>query len=338
MNRDATRLTSILGIGLTLALLAAAPAEARRGGSFGSRGMRTYSAPRYTPTAPRPVAPIQRSMTAPPAANPAAANPAYAPRPAAQAPVQQPRRGGMFGGFGGGLLGGLVAGGLLGMLLGHGWGGFGAGFANTLMQLALVALVAFVAMSFLRRRREPAPAAAAGYGRSYEQPRHDEPRYEGPAVRDFPAAAGHGQTYAQPAAPEPIEIGLTGADRDAFERLLAEVQGAFGREDYAALRERTTPEIMSYLSEELSQNAVAGRRNEVSKVRLIQADIAEAWAEGEADYATAAMRYESVDVMRDRGTGAVLEGDADRPTETTELWTFVRQGGGPWKLSAIQEA
>lgn len=330
MNRHATRLTSIAGIGLTLALLAAAPAEARRGGSFGSRGMRTYSAPRYTPTAPRPVAPIQRSMTAPTAANPAA-NPAYAPRPAAQAPMQQPRRGGMFGGFAGGLLGGLVAGGLMGMLFGHGWGGFGAGLTNTLMQLALVALVAFAVMAFLRRRREPAQAAA-GYGRSY-----DEPRYQGPAVRDFPTA-GQGQTYAQPAAPEPVEIGLTGADRDAFERLLGEVQSAFGREDYAALRERTTPEIMSYLSEELSQNAVAGRRNDVTKVRLLQADIAEAWAEGDADYATAAMRYESVDVMRDRTTGAVLEGDADRPTETTELWTFVRHNGGAWKLSAIQEA
>ena len=36
-------------------------------------------------------------------------------------------------------------------------------------------------------------------------------------------------------------------------------------------------------------------------------------------------------------TGAVVEGDADRPTETTELWTFVRHPNEGWKLSAIQQ-
>jgi len=135
-----------------------------------------------------------------------------------------------------------------------------------------------------------------------------------------------------------VEIGLLQADRDAFERLLGEVQDAFGREDYASLRERTTPEVMSYLAEELSQNATQGRRNQVSATRLLQADVGEAWREGEVDYATAALRYESIDVITDRASGAVVEGDPNAPTQTTELWTFARQAGLPWKLSAIQEA
>ncbi len=42
--------------------------------------------------------------------------------------------------------------------------------------------------------------------------------------------------------------------------------------------------------------------------------------------------------MTDRASGAVLEGNPSQPSETTELWTFARQGGLPWKLSAIQEA
>jgi predicted lipid-binding transport protein (Tim44 family) len=116
------------------------------------------------------------------------------------------------------------------------------------------------------------------------------------------------------------------------------VQDAFGREDYAALRERCTPEIMGYLAEELSDNATHGRKNEVTGTRLLQADVGEAWREGEIDYVTAAMRYESIDVTRDRTTGAVLSGDPDRPSEATELWTFARHIGGPWKLSAIQQA
>ena len=31
-----------------------------------------------------------------------------------------------------------------------------------------------------------------------------------------------------------------------------------------------------------------------------------------------------------------VEGDAEHPTETTELWTFTRRHGGDWQLSAIQ--
>ncbi|CAN5861534.1 hypothetical protein BH11PSE1_BH11PSE1_26290 [soil metagenome] len=50
------------------------------------------------------------------------------------------------------------------------------------------------------------------------------------------------------------------------------------------------------------------------------------------------MRYSSIDVMRDRASNAVLEGDATKATETTEHWTFTRLRGGAWKLSAIQEA
>ena len=135
-----------------------------------------------------------------------------------------------------------------------------------------------------------------------------------------------------------LDISVTQADRETFQRMLGEVQDAFSHENYGALRELTTPEVMSYLAEELSQNATQGRRNDVSGTRLLSADIAEAWREGDVEYATAAMNYESIDVMRDRGTGRLLEGDPDRPTATTELWTFTRRNGGAWKLSAIQQA
>ena len=133
------------------------------------------------------------------------------------------------------------------------------------------------------------------------------------------------------------QIPITAQDQATFETLLKEIQDAFGREDYAALRERCTPEVMSYLSEELSQNATHGRRNEVTNTRLLRSEISEAWREGDADYATVALNYESADVMRDRQTGQVLQGDPSVPTVTTEVWTFVRHGGGVWKLSAIQE-
>ena len=134
------------------------------------------------------------------------------------------------------------------------------------------------------------------------------------------------------------DITLQQDDLDTFQRLLTDVQEAFGHEDHAGLRRLVTPEMVSFLSEELADNAQKGLRNEVSDVQLHQADIAESWREGDRDYATAALQYSSRDVTVDRATGRVVEGNADEPTETTELWTFVRQNGGGWKLSAIQEA
>jgi predicted lipid-binding transport protein (Tim44 family) len=93
---------------------------------------------------------------------------------------------------------------------------------------------------------------------------------------------------------------------------------------------------MSYLAEELGENATKGVRNTVSQVKLLQGDVAEAWREGAAEYATLAMRYSSIDAMVDRTSGRVVDGDDRRPSESTELWTFVRKNGGDWKLSAIQ--
>jgi len=335
MTRLTSRLAAVLGASLALSLLTVDVADARRGGSFGSRGSRTYQAPPPTRTAPQQSAPVQRSMTP----QEKAAAPAAAPATAG-AQAQAPGRRGFFGGMGGGILGGLVAGGLLGMMLGHGWGGMGAGFGNTLLQLLLIGGAIWLVMSLFRRRSAAQPA---GYPR--EAAFQGGPQPFG-ANRAFDAAGDGPRTSYTPRTedcpgPSPVhshDIGLTQADRDTFERLLKEVQEAFGREDYSALRAITTPEIMSYLAEELSENATHGRRNDVTGTKLLQADVAEAWAEGDTDYATTAMRYESTDVMKDRQTGEVLGGDAAGPSETTELWTFARQGGQPWKLSAIQEA
>src|SRR6187402_554971 len=44
-------------------LVAVDTAEARRGGSFGSRGTRTFQTVPATPTSPAVTAPVQRSMT-----------------------------------------------------------------------------------------------------------------------------------------------------------------------------------------------------------------------------------------------------------------------------------
>lgn len=331
--RRMRKTTAALALGIATLFAAVEYAEARRAGSsgFGSRGNRTYSAPAPTNTAPGTAAPMQRTMTPQPAQGQQAA-PGAAAR---QQQAAQPSRG-LFGGMGGALLGGLLMGGLFGMLFGGGLGGF-AGFLGLILQVALIGFIAVMVMRFLGARRQQPAAAAAGGARP------DLRTSAGSNAGNPFSFGGNGGGNASPAASAPVQapvmdtpLELEAADFDRFEQMLAEVQEAYGREDYAALRRLATPEAMSFLAEELGELASSGKRNSVSDVKLLQGDLSEAWSEGNDDYATVAMRFSALDAILDRNSGRVLSGSLEEPQESTELWTFRRQNGGEWVLAAIQ--
>lgn len=313
------------GLFLAFSMVATDHADARRGGSIGSRGTRTFQSAPPTRTAPQQTAPVERSMTP---------NTGQQTAPRQVQPGTQ--RPGFFNGFGGSMLRGLALGGLIGLLLGHGFGGM-AGMFGFLLQALLIGGGIMLLLRFLRSRQAPA-TAMAGSGMSGFSYRDSAPQQQ-PSASSFgiPSIGGGRSNGSSPSNPTD-EIGLTQDDLNTFERLLSEVQEAYGREDHAALRRFATPEMVSFLSEELADNAKNGVRNDVSDVTLLQADVAEAWREGGAEYATAALNYESRDVTLDRATGKAVGGDAEKATETTELWTFVRQNGTDWKVSAIQQA
>jgi predicted lipid-binding transport protein (Tim44 family) len=288
-------------------------ADARSGGgkSFGSRGGQTYSAPPATATAPRSAQPMQRTETPN----------VGAPRPGTAAPAA-PSRG---LGFGGGLMAGLLGAGLLGMMFGGGFmGGLGglASMFGLLMQVALIGGLIWLALRFFRRRQEPAMAGAgAPYARQ--------------ALGGGPVPMGGSGGPARPVAPQRIEIAPQ--DYQAYERALTEIQISYGRGDLGALRRLTTPEMARYFEQDLAEDRAKGVRNEVSEPKLLQGDLAEAWREGNAEYATVAMRFEIVDAFVDIASGRVVSGNRTAPTEATELWTFRREAQGPWLLSAIQQ-
>src|SRR5690349_4421030 len=105
---------------VAMVLFATSDAQARAGGGFsgGSRGMRTFSAPPVTRTAPNTAAPMQRTLTQPGNAGTIG---------------QTASRPGLFGGgLLGGLAGGFLAVGLFGLLFGHGFFGGMGGFASLL--------------------------------------------------------------------------------------------------------------------------------------------------------------------------------------------------------------
>ncbi|MDR6873857.1 putative lipid-binding transport protein (Tim44 family) [Bosea sp. BE125] len=299
-------------------------AEARPGGgkSFGSRGSRTESAPSRTDTAPNGAQPFQRSATPSPAAPMAGAAGGAA---AAQAARPSMARNLMMG-LGAGLLGA----GLFGMLSGSGFfSGLAslAGVFGFLMQIALIGGLIWLALRFFRRRSEPQLAGAgAPLPREAYQPQAQN------------QAARMGMMGGGSAAPQTQPVQLTGEDFNAFERLLTEVNAAYSNEDEPGLRQRVTPEMFGYFDEDLSGNAKKGLVDRVSEVKLLKGDLAEAWREGDAEYATVAMRFSLINALYERASGKVVDGNATVPQEVTEHWTFLRERGGAWKLSGIQAA
>jgi predicted lipid-binding transport protein (Tim44 family) len=302
-------LAVILSLAMPLVVMASS-ADARVGGgsSSGSRGGRTFSAPPTTPTAPNAAQPFNRTTAQPGTPG-----------------VNTPAGGGFFNRPGMGLFGGLAAGflgaGLLGMLFGGGlFGGIG-GFSSILgllLQVGLIVLLARWAMSWWQRRSEAQAAYAGG-----PSPVGAQTNYSA-GMSGFGLGSGSAPLTIQP------------ADYEAFERLLGEVQQAWSDEDVARYRSLATPEMVTYFARDLEENKSRNVLNKVAGTKLLQGDLAEAWREGETDYASVAMRYSVIDTYVARASGRVVEGNG-QPEEVTEVWTFVRPRGGNWEVSAIQQ-
>src|ERR1700749_1995429 len=297
-------------LSLALPVLAASSADPRVGGGFssGSRGGRTFSAPPSTNTAPSTAQPFNRTFSQPSS-------------PGMNSPVG----GGFFNRPGGGLLGGLAAGflgaGLFGMLFGgglfSGLGGFSL-ILGLLLQIGFIVLVIRLAMSWWHRRQMSEPAYAGGAGGT-----------GGGTQSNF---GGMGLGLGSASAPLQIQP----ADYEAFERLLVDIQAAYSNEDMNKLRTLATPEMATFFNEDMQQNRQRGQVNKVSGTKLLQGDLAEAWREGDTDYASVAMRFSMVDRYVDVASGRLISG-SEQPTEVTEVWTFVRPRGSNWELSAIQQ-
>jgi predicted lipid-binding transport protein (Tim44 family) len=315
-------LVKTIAVVLALALptaLAISSADARVGGgsSSGSRGSRTFSAPPSTTTAPGSTSQFNRTFTQPGAGMNSAAS--------------APARGGLFG-RGGGFLGGLAAGflgaGLLGMLFGGGlFGGLGglSSILGLIIQIVLVVFVVRLAMSWWQRRNAPQAAYAGADAGAGPGP---QTSYRSGLGSGLGGGFGFGANNA------PLEIKPD--DYEAFERLLGNIQAAWSNEDVAKLHTLATPEMVSYFERDLAENRARNAVNKVTNVKLLQGDLAEAWREGESDYATVAMRFALTDKTVDRNTGALVAG-SEQPGEVTEVWTFARRPGSAWELSAIQQ-
>src|SRR6202521_1029456 len=155
---------AVFAVFTALTLIATdADARAGGGGSFGSRGARTFTPPPATATTPNQAAPIERSMTQPARPSTVGAAPAAA-------------TGGFFNrpGFLGGMFAGFLGAGLLGLLLGNGFLGGLGGFASILgllLQVALVVIVARLLWTWWQRRNSYATAGGPSLRDGLDQTR-----------------------------------------------------------------------------------------------------------------------------------------------------------------------
>ena len=135
---------------------------------------------------------------------------------------------------------------------------------------------------------------------------------------------------------------VTTEDKTAFQQLLTNIQSAWSAQDVAALRPFLTPEMLSYFSTALAEDSSRGVQNHVEVVELLKGDVREAWSEDDQDYATVDLRWNArdytVSTTIPRGEpGYLIEGSEETPTESYEVWTFMRVRDGRWLLSAIQQ-
>ena len=220
-----------------------------------------------------------------------------------------------------GLMGGLIGAGIGSMLFGggsffgHGLG-FG-GFFGLLIQIFLVVMIGRLLWGLFMRSRRPAMAGG---------PAMFAPGGPPPQVSPMGGGSGGG----------PAPVNVTPADFQQFEQLLQATQAAWSARDLNALRGMATPEMVSYFSEQLSEHASRGVVNTVTDISLQSGDLSQAWAEGDREYATVAMRFSMIDVTKD-GIGRIVDGSATEHVTATEVWTFLRTRGGHWILSAIQQ-
>lgn len=298
-------------------------ARAGGGGSMGSRGSRSYSAPRSAPS-PSPMSPSRGSGQ-------------YG---APAAPAPSPIGG---GGFLRGMAGGLVGGMLGGMLFrslgfaGGGMGGTGGGMG--LMDILLIGALLYGIYWFIKRKRS-SPAEGTPTETYYRESPSPAGRTAAPPMQAYEAASGEsdveaGLRHIRQMDPVFEEKRFTDGCLDIFFR----IQGAWANRDMSGVRNLLTDEMFGIFGKEAENLKAQKQINRLENIAVRTVDITEIWQEKGDDFITVKIYANLLDYTIDEGTGAAVSGSKTEPVKFNEYWTFTRPvGDNPWKLSAINQA
>jgi predicted lipid-binding transport protein (Tim44 family) len=294
------------------------------GGSFGSRGSRSYSSP-------------SRSYSSSPSRSYQSPSQPYQP--------SQPRQGFFSGGGFFRSMAGGIAGGFLGSMLFRGLGfggagGWGGGGGIGIFEILLLALILYLLYRFIKKRRMQTAEDGGSYQSSSAQPMY-QPQYD--------SSYGQQPSYGSSQEATDVNTGLRHISqldpafdearfRDTSMDTFFKLQGAWGIGDLSSVRSLMTDEVYRRIEEDASRLRAEKKINKLDNIAVRSTDIVEAWQESGQDYITVHFYANLVDYTIDIITGQVISGSKTDPVKFEEYWTFTRPAGSnPWKLSAINQ-
>jgi predicted lipid-binding transport protein (Tim44 family) len=128
---------------------------------------------------------------------------------------------------------------------------------------------------------------------------------------------------------------LDGA-KTAYEMIVA----AFADGNEATLKQLLGPEVLDGFERAIAEREQRGETLQSTLVAIDKADIIEAEVKNKQAYVTVKFVSELISVTRD-SDGEVIEGDAKKVREVTDIWTFARETASRnpnWKLVATEAA
>jgi predicted lipid-binding transport protein (Tim44 family) len=128
---------------------------------------------------------------------------------------------------------------------------------------------------------------------------------------------------------------LNGA-KTAYEMIVA----AFADGNEATLKQLLGPEVLDGFERAIAEREQRGETLQSTLVAIDKADIIEAEVKNKQAYVTVKFVSQLISVTRD-SDGEVIEGDAKKVREVTDIWTFAREiaSRNPnWKLVATEAA
>jgi predicted lipid-binding transport protein (Tim44 family) len=292
-------------------------ARAGGGGSFGSRGSRTYTAPRSAP-APAPSGPSQGAR--------------QFNTPAAPSPLGG---GGFLRSMAGGLVGGML-GAMLFRSLGFAGGAGGTGGGIGLMDIVLIGALLYGIYWFIKRRRRLAAEGTTSYRDSLTtgagQTAAPMTAYE-QETRESDTETG--LRHIRQMDPRFDEKSFTDGCMDQFFK----IQGAWAGRDMSGVRNLLTDEMNKTLQGEADRLRAAQQVNRLENIAVRSVEITEIWQEKGEDFITVQIYANLLDYTTDERTGQIVSGNRTEPVKFREYWTFARPvGDHPWLLSAIHQA
>ena len=176
------------------------------------------------------------------------------------------------------------------------------------------------------RRRDPfakppAPAEAPDTRRPSEHGADVValPRRDGADLGPAAGSLGGALTQIKLADPSFDDAKFEEGARAAFDYIV----GAFAAGERDKLKPLLSEEVYANFEQAIAAREQAGHKAETTLVRIKSADIVEARMEGQSAFVAVKYVSEQINVTRD-AAGEVVEGNPDRITEATDVWTFAR--------------